>query len=228
MGFPVSFLEKEVMDQAQIVQNVAKYVEEKTIGEGSGHDWWHIVRVRNMAERIAEAEGGNLFICQIAALVHDLADDKLVDDEKQALEDIRQLLSHQGCSESDIEAIMDIIQNMSFKGGQAHQRPLSLEGKIVQDADRLDAIGAIGIARTMAYSGNKNRVIHIPNLKVREDMTVEEYRSTNGSAITHFHEKLLTLKDLMNTETGKNLAQGRHDFLELYLQQFYQEWDGKR
>lgn len=216
------------MDQAQIVQNVAKYVEEKMTGEGSGHDWWHIVRVRNMAERIAEAEGGNLFICQIAALVHDLADDKLVDDEKQALEAIRQLLSHQGCSESDIEAIMDIIQNMSFKGGQAHQRTLSLEGKIVQDADRLDAIGAIGIARTMAYSGNKNRVIHNPNLKVREDMTVEEYRSTNGSAITHFYEKLLKLKDLMNTETGKNLAQGRHDFLELYLQQFYQEWDGKR
>ncbi|MDG4513683.1 HD domain-containing protein [Streptococcus suis] len=216
------------MDQTQIVQNVAKYVEEKMTGEGSGHDWWHIVRVRNMAERIAEAEGGNLFICQIAALVHDLADDKLVDDEKQALEAIRQLLSHQGCSESDIEAIMDIIQNMSFKGGQAHQRALSLEGKIVQDADRLDAIGAIGIARTMAYSGNKNRVIHNPNFQVREDMTVEEYRSTHGSAITHFYEKLLKLKDLMNTEAGKNLAQGRHDFLELYLQQFYQEWDGKR
>ncbi|HFI0446996.1 TPA: HD domain-containing protein [Streptococcus suis] len=216
------------MDQTQIVQNVAKYVEEKMTGEGSGHDWWHIVRVRNMAERIAEAEGGNLFICQIAALVHDLADDKLVDDEKQALQAIRQLLSHQGCSESDIEAIMDIIQNMSFKGGQAHQRTLSLEGKIVQDADRLDAIGAIGIARTMAYSGNKNRVIHNPNLKVREDMTVEEYRSTNGSAITHFYEKLLKLKDLMNTVTGKKLARGRHDFLELYLQQFYQEWDGKR
>ncbi|NQR00826.1 HD domain-containing protein [Streptococcus suis] len=228
MGIPVSFWRRKLWIRHKLYKTSQNMLKKKMTGEGSGHDWWHIVRVRNMAERIAEAEGGNLFICQIAALVHDLADDKLVDDEKQALEDIRQLLAHQGCSESDIEAIMDIIQNMSFKGGKAHQRPLSLEGKIVQDADRLDAIGAIGIARTMAYSGNKNRVIHNPNLKVREDMTVEEYRSTNGSAITHFYEKLLKLKDLMNTETGKKLARGRHDFLELYLQQFYQEWDGKR
>lgn len=216
------------MNEEQIVEKIASYVQKKMTGEGSGHDWWHIVRVRNLAEKLAQAEGGNGFICQLAALVHDLADDKLVADEQEALQEVRQLLAQYGCSAQVIEEVMTIIQGMSYKGGHNNQVQLSLEGQIVQDADRLDAVGAIGIARTMAYSGHHNRVIHDPHLQVREQMTLEEYRSAGGSAITHFYEKLLKLKDLMNTETGKELAQGRHEFLELYLEQFYQEWDGKR
>lgn len=216
------------MNEEQIVKKIASYVQEKMTGEGSGHDWWHIVRVRNLAEKLARAEGGNAFICQLAALVHDLADDKLVADEQEALQEVRRLLVQYGCTAQVTEEVMVIIQGMSYKGGHNNQVQLSLEGQIVQDADRLDALGAIGIARTMAYSGHHNRVIHDPHLQAREQMTLEEYRSAGGSAITHFYEKLLKLKDLMNTETGRQLAQGRHDFLELYLEQFYQEWDGKR
>lgn len=216
------------MTKEEILQAVAQYVEQVMSGEGSGHDWWHIVRVRNMAERLALAEGADTFICQLAALVHDLADDKLVADEAEGLAQVRQLLAENSVSQKDIEQVMTIIQNMSYKGGSQHHQTLSLEGQVVQDADRLDAIGAIGIARTMAYSGNKNRIIHDPTIGVREEMTLEEYRSNQGSAIAHFYEKLLKLKDLMNTETAKKLAQGRHDFLERYLEQFYAEWDARR
>ena len=215
------------MKEEKILQEVATYVERKLSGEGSGHDWWHIVRVRKLAEKLALAEGGDSFICQLAALVHDLVDDKLVADEGLALAEVRDLLTRVGVAANQTDQVLTIIQSISYKGGNQNHLVLSLEGQIVQDADRLDAMGAIGIARTMAYSGYHGRVIHDPEVAVRQNMTLDQYRSHQGTAITHFYEKLLLLKDLMNTKTAQELAKGRHAFLEAYLDQFFAEWDGQ-
>ena len=215
------------MKEENILQEVAAYVEQKLSGEGSGHDWWHIARVRKMAEKLALAEGGNPFICQLAALVHDLVDEKLIADEKLAMAEVRDLLTRLGVSLDQTDQVVAISQAISYKGGSQNHLDLTLEGQIVQDADRLDAMGAIGVARTMAYSGYHSRVIHDPGAAVRQNMTLEEYRSHQGTAITHFYEKLLLLKDLMNTKTAKELAQGRHAFMEAYLAQFYAEWEGQ-
>jgi uncharacterized protein len=216
------------MREEKILQEVAAYVQQKLSGEGSGHDWWHIVRVQQMAEKLALAEGGDPFICQLAALVHDLVDDKLVVDENLALAGVRGLLTRAGVAADQTDQVLTIIQAISYKGGSQNHLVLSLDAQIVQDADRLDAIGAIGIARTMAYSGYHGRVIHDPEVAVRQNMTLEEYRSHQGTAITHFYEKLLLLKDLMNTKTAQELAKRRHAFMEAYLEQFFAEWDGQR
>ncbi len=216
------------MKEENILLEVATYVEQKLSGEGSGHDWWHIVRVRNMAKNLALAEGGDSFICQLAALVHDLVDDKLVADEGLALTEVRDLLTRLGVRSDQTDQVLAIIQAISYKGGSQNHLDLTLEGQIVQDADRLDAMGAIGVARTMAYSGYHGRVIHDPEVAVRQNMTLEEYRSHQGTAITHFYEKLLLLKDLMNTKTAQELAKRRHAFMEAYLEQFFTEWDGQR
>jgi len=215
------------MKEEKILQEVATYVERKLSGEGSGHDWWHIVRVRKLAEKLALAEGGDSFICQLAALVHDLVDDKLVADEGLALAEVRDLLTRVGVAANQTDQVLTIIQSISYKGGNQNHLDLTLEGQIVQDADRLDAMGAIGVARTMAYSGYHGRVIHDPEVAVRQNMTLDQYRSHQGTAITHFYEKLLLLKDLMNTKTAQELAKGRHAFLEAYLDQFFAEWDGQ-
>ena len=216
------------MKEENILLEVATYVEQKLSGEGSGHDWWHIVRVRNMAKNLALAEGGDSFICQLAALVHDLVDDKLVADEGLGLAEVRDLLTRLGVKSDQTDQVLAIIQAISYKGGSQNHLDLTLEGQIVQDADRLDAMGAIGVARTMAYSGYHGRVIHDPEVAVRQNMTLEEYRSHQGTAITHFYEKLLLLKDLMNTKTAQELAKRRHAFMEAYLEQFFAEWDGQR
>ena len=216
------------MKVENILLEVATYVEQKLSGEGSGHDWWHIVRVRNMAKNLALAEGGDSFICQLAALVHDLVDDKLVADEGLGLAEVRDLLTRLGVKSDQTDQVLAIIQTISYKGGSQNHLDLTLEGQIVQDADRLDAMGAIGVARTMAYSGYHGRVIHDPEVAVRQNMTLEEYRSHQGTAITHFYEKLLLLKDLMNTKTAQELAKRRHAFMEAYLEQFFAEWDGQR
>ena len=215
------------MKEEKILQEVATYVERKLSGEGSGHDWWHIVRVRKLAEKLALAEGGDSFICQLAALVHDLVDDKLVAGEGLALAEVRDLLTRVGVAANQTDQVLTIIQSISYKGGSQNHLVLSLEGQIVQDADRLDAMGAIGVARTMAYSGHHQRIIHDPEVAVRQNMTLDQYRSHQGTAITHFYEKLLLLKDLMNTKTAQELAKGRHAFLEAYLDQFFAEWDGQ-
>ncbi len=215
------------MKEEKILQEVATYVERKLSGEGSGHDWWHIVRVRKLAEKLALAEGGDSFICQLAALVHDLVDDKLVADEGLALAEVRDLLTRVGVAANQTDQVLTIIQSISYKGGNQNHQDLTLEGQIVQDADRLDAMGAIGVARTMAYSGHHQRIIHDPEVAVRQNMTLDQYRSHQGTAITHFYEKLLLLKDLMNTKTAQELAKGRHAFLEAYLDQFFAEWDGQ-
>ncbi|KAA9322728.1 HD domain-containing protein [Streptococcus anginosus] len=214
--------------QAKILQEARDFVYAELKDEMSGHDWWHIVRVTNNAVEIATHEQADVFICELAALLHDIADGKLNENEEVGLQKVEQWLQNHQASDAEIAHVLDIISTMSFKGGHQQKNVSTLEGKIVQDADRLDAIGAIGIARAMAYSGHIGRPIHDPDLQPRENMTLEEYRAGKSSAIMHFYEKLLKLKDLMNTDYAKQLAIGRHHFLEEYLEQFYAEWDAKK
>lgn len=215
------------MKQQEQLKAMEQYAKRVLDSDTSGHDWSHIERVVNTTKTIAKAEGADLFICEAAALLHDVIDDKIIQDPADALKELKKFLTSIEVTPEQIEAIVSIITRMSFKNHQEKQ-DLSLEGKVVQDADRLDAIGAIGIARVMCYSGSTGRPIHKPEMKPRENLTPEEYRNGESTAIMHFYEKLLKLKDLMNTDYGKKLAKGRHEFLELYLKQFYAEWDGKR
>ncbi|MGT2948872.1 HD domain-containing protein [Streptococcus devriesei] len=214
------------MDKETILASTRQFVKATLAAEASGHDWWHIARVTKTALAIAKAEGADLFICEMAALLHDMADSKLFDEDK-ALAEVEHFLTEQGLPQDQITEITSIMTGISYKGGHntAH---LSLEGQVVQDADRLDAIGAIGIARTFVYSGNHGRLIHDPSKQPRENLTLEDYRKGEDTAIMHFYEKLLKLKDLMNTAEGKRLAQGRHQFMLDYLEQFYAEWEGEK
>ena len=213
-------------DENSILQNAEKLVYDKLHMDTSGHDWWHMVRVRNIARELAEKEGANQFICELAALLHDMVDDKLIADPEKALIELKVWLVQQELVEETIKHIIQIIMTMSFKGN-GQSVPSTLEGKIVQDADRLDAIGAIGIARCMAYSGSKGRPIHDPSRTVRDNLSLEDYRSGQDIAIMHFYEKLLKLKALMNTPSARKIAEHRHKVLEDFLTEFYAEWAGK-
>ena len=215
------------MKQQEQLEAMKQYAKRVLDSDTSGHDWSHIERVVNTTKTIAQEEGADLFICEAAALLHDVIDDKIVKDPIVALKELKEFLTSIEITYEQIDAIESIITRMSFKNHK-EQQELSLEGKVVQDADRLDAIGAIGIARVMCYSGSTGRPIHRPELKPRDELTPEEYRNGESTAIMHFYEKLLKLKDLMNTKYGNELAKGRHEFLETYLEQFYAEWDGKR
>lgn len=214
-------------EQKRVAAEAEAWVRAKLDNESSGHDWRHIQRVVSTARTIAQAEGADTFICELAALLHDMADEKLNDDPFAAEQELVRWLGNSGISEQEADHVMEIIAMMSFKGGS--RAPMrTIEGQAVQDADRLDAIGAVGISRVFAYSGAKGRPIHDPSLPPRSSMTEEEYRNGRDTAINHFYEKLLKLKDLMNTTTGQELAVGRHRFMETYLEQFYAEWDGRR
>ncbi|SDX98354.1 HD domain-containing protein [Thermoactinomyces sp. DSM 45892] len=217
-----------IFTKKQILGSTQDFAYQVHHNDTSGHDFLHIERVVNNAKTIAEHTGADSFICQMAAYLHDIADEKISADPEKSKQQIIQFLIEQGLSTKDRTHIMEIITTMSFRGGANKQPPRTLEGKVVQDADRLDALGAIGIARVMAYSGHTARPIHDPSIPVRDQMTVAEYRSNRGTAITHFYEKLLKLKDLMNTDYGRHMAEGRHKVMEEYLEQFYAEWDGKR
>ncbi|WP_026477852.1 HD domain-containing protein [Alkaliphilus transvaalensis] len=210
-----------------IIENTIEYVQSQLAGEGSGHDWWHIHRVYQLTKTIAEEEKADLYISSMAALLHDLADEKLNESEALGIEKVKNWLISQSVQEEDIDIIIEIISTISFKGGNGPSLS-RLEAKIVQDADRLDAIGAIGIARCFTYGGYIGSVLHDPSISPRKSMTKKEYRDKSKSTtINHFYEKLLKLKDLMNTKTGKLMAEERHSFMECYLKQFYQEWEGK-
>ena len=213
------------MNKQTIVADTIDMVKEKLNNEGSGHDWYHIERVWKMASKLAAKEQANSYIVELAALMHDLIDDKLVSSKDEAVQEVEYWLEGAGVSSSDAERIMDIIQTISFKGGNG-RKLTTLEAQIVQDADRLDTIGAIGIARCFTYAGSKGDVIFNPELSVRESMTEKEYREGPSSAVHHFYEKLLKLKDLMNTETAKQIAEERHAFMEDFLIQFFKEWEG--
>lgn len=213
----------DLLQEQLIIKRAEQLVKDALKHDSTGHDWWHIVRVQNLAKEIGRIEECNLFICELAALLHDLADDKLVSDEKAALESIEHWLFRQGISKEERYHIMDIVENMSFKGGNQPTMN-TIEGKVVQDADRLDAIGAIGIGRVFSYSGAKGQLMYDPSIAVREVMTQEEYRKSKSTAINHFYEKLFKLKDLMNTNTGKKIAIERHLFMEKFIEQFFSEW----
>lgn len=216
---------------ARVVHAAEKYVKKILHRESSGHDWWHIVRVRRMALRIAREEKVDTFVVEMAALLHDIADRKIVGtgNEKQVLATIEHWLTKQHVPNSAIEEIMYAITHQSFlSSGLRPRRLKSKPAQVVQDADRLDALGAIGIARCFVYNGKRGSIIHDPAIKPRQKLSVREYLKDNDTAINHFYEKLLKLKGLMNTRTGKRLATHRHRFMETYLAEFYREWDGEK
>lgn len=195
--------------------------------EGTGHDWYHIDRVRKNALLILENEGlGDPFVIEMAALLHDVPDDKLNETEEAGWKKLVEYINTLGLSDCAVKHILDCIESVSFKGGRSIQLN-SLEAKIVQDADRLDAIGAIGIARTFAYGGKKGQPLYDPEITVRDDMTLKQYRSGNSSSVHHFYEKLFKLKDLLNTKAAKKIAVQRHEFMAAFLEQFYREWNGQ-
>ncbi|OJF97133.1 HD domain-containing protein [Alkalibacterium sp. 20] len=209
-----------------IINDTKQMVREKLFNEGTGHDWYHIERVWKMSLNLAEKEKANRFIVGLAALLHDLIDDKLVTNKDEAVQEVMYWLDGVGVSSTDSEKILEIIETISFKGGNSRKLH-TIEAQVVQDADRLDAIGAIGIARCFAYAGSKGNPLFDPELSVREKMTEDEYRKGKTSAVHHFYEKLLKLKDLMNTDAAKEMAEERHAFMEDYLTKFFNEWEGK-
>ncbi len=211
---------------SNIIENTKKFVKQKLEKAEAGHDYWHILRVLKLSEKIAEKEGGNMLIIKLGALLHDIADAKFHNgDETIGPQIARKFLSEQQVSEDDIEHIVKIIENISFKNSLEGQQFTSLELQIIQDADRLDAIGAIGIARAFIYGGYKNNPIYDPELKPNLKMDKETYKKGNTTTINHFYEKLLKLKDMMNTPTGKQIAEDRHRFMLQFLEQFYKEWN---
>jgi len=216
------------MDKNDVIKKTKDYVRDTLGGESSGHDWWHVYRVWKIAQHIGEKEHADMFIVETAALLHDIADYKLHGgDEEIGPRTAREWLESLQVSESEIEHICNIIRNLSFNGANVKTEMPTKEGMIVQDADRLDALGAIGVARTFAYGGHKGREMYDPNIKPVMHSSFEEYKKNNSPTINHFYEKLLLLKDLMNTDIAKQLATGRTKYMEEYLDKFYKEWEGK-
>lgn len=205
------------------IDETIEFIKNYFKNDTTGHDFYHSKRVFQLADEISKQEECDIFIIQISSLLHDVDDRKLSGDSEGLL-NTRQFLSSIHLSELQINKICDIIHEISYKGNES-LTPSSIEGKIVQDADRLDAIGAIGIARAFTYGGSIQRNIYIPDCLSKENMSAEEYYRNTGSTINHFYEKLLKLHDLMNTETGKLLAKRRHHFMEMFLDEFYMEWN---
>ena len=214
------------MNKSEILNNTVEIVKQKLKDAEAGHDWFHIERVWKNAKKIAQTESCDIFIVEIAALLHDIADSKFNDgNEEIGPETAKNILESLNLDEESINNVVQIIRNISFKGGHKYSDFNSVELQIVQDADRLDAIGAIGIARAFNYGGFKNRTLYDPEIKPDLNMSKEAYKKSAAPTINHFYEKLLLLKDLMNTESGKKLAEERHLFMEQFLNQFYKEWN---
>lgn len=212
------------MSEKQFIAQTEKFIRMHFENEGSGHDWWHIHRVRQLALKIAETEGGDSFLIEMAALLHDLDDWKLTTENDSSKTE--EWLKGSGVPEQNSNQILEIISQVSFKGAGVENKATSIEAKIVQDADRLDAIGAIGIARAFAYGGSKGRALHIPGVAHELHSDFDSYKKSTGPTINHFYEKLLLLKNLLNTKTGIEIAKNRHIFMESFLNQFFAEWEG--
>ncbi|MDT0557817.1 HD domain-containing protein [Ichthyenterobacterium sp. W332] len=212
-----------------IIENTKMFVKKTLANAEGGHDWFHILRVYNNAMLISKNEKADNLVVALAALLHDIADSKFHDgDETVGPRIAREFLVDQNVDSIVVEHVINIIQNISFSKSLDKETPWSSqELKVVQDADRLDALGAIGVARTFNYGGFKNRKIHDPDIKPNLTMTKEEYKTSNAPTINHFYEKLLLLKDKMNTQSGKRIAENRHHFMEQYLEQFFAEWNGE-
>ncbi len=214
-------MEKE-KEPKKIIADTEKYVRQEMKTDGSGHDWWHIYRVRNLALKISESEGGDPFLIEMAALLHDLDDWKFSGGGN--FTKTEKWLEALKLPKETISLLTEIIGQISFKGAGVETVPFTLEAKIVQDADRLDAIGAIGIARTFSYGGSRGRLIFDPEIKPEKHADFEEYKKSNVPTINHFYEKLLLLKDRLNTKAAGKLAESRHSFMETFLEEFFREW----
>lgn len=215
------------MDKLEIIQKTADFIAGEFESEGSGHDWFHINRVRKMAIRIGSEEGSDLFITEMAALLHDLDDWKITGSESHLPEKAKKWLFDLNVEAAISFRILNVIDEVSYRGAGVETPVKSLEAAVVQDADRLDAIGAIGIARTFAYGGHKNRLIYDPAVAPVMHDDFQSYKKSTAPTINHFFEKLLLLKDRMNTKTAKLIADKRHRFMENYLEQFFDEWGAK-
>ncbi len=211
----------------KIINDALEFVKNAFNDDYSGHDYFHTLRVYKMATKIAEQENANLKIVQLAALLHDVDDIKLSPETSVNKDRAVNFLRKHGISESMIKTICYIIGEVSFRGTDSIT-PETIEGKCVQDADRLDAIGAIGIARTFAYGGSHNRIIYDPEIKPTVNMNSDEYKNHISTSINHFYEKLFQLKDLMNTDSAKRIAKQRDDYMRTYIAEFLDEWDGIR
>lgn len=218
------------MQKKKIIAKTKAHLRAEFAKESSGHDWWHIERVLHAATVIAKGEkDADLFIVQLGGLLHDVADFKFHGgDDTIGGKVAAQWLKRAGADEGTVQKVVHIVDNVSFKGLGVKSKMRSLEGKIVQDADRLDAIGAIGIARAFAYGGHKGRPIYNPEGATKNHKSFASYKKGSDSSIHHFYEKLIHVKDLMNTKTGKRMAAARHRYIKEYLKEFHAEWDGSR
>ena len=216
------------MNQQQIIQKTSEFVKAVLADAEGGHDWWHIYRVWRLSKQIARTEDADPLIVELGALLHDIADSKFHDgDEEIGPRRAREFLVSMDLRDDVVVHVEQIVSNISFKGGNHVQSFKSKELDVVQDADRLDAMGAIGIARAFNYGGYKGRALYDPAIRPTLDMTREEYKKSDAPTINHFYEKLLLLKDRMNTATGRAMAERRHQFMERYLEAFYEEWEGE-
>lgn len=215
------------MNNSALIHKTIQFVKEKLNDAEGGHDWFHIERVYKNALLIVGNTDCDLTVVQLGALLHDIADSKFHNgDETIGPKTARFFLESENVSEDIIKHVVNIIENISYKGGNFEKKFSSIELDVVQDADRLDAIGAIGVARAFNYGGFKNRALYDPEIEPVTNMSKEEYKKNNAPTINHFYEKLLLLKDKMNTATGKQIAEERHRFMETFLAQFYAEWEG--
>ncbi|WP_404442256.1 HD domain-containing protein [Sutcliffiella horikoshii] len=207
-----------------MIHKVEEYVESIFNNDSTGHDWFHIQRVRRLALHIGKEEKANLLMVEIIALLHDVLDDKITANKDRAKDEIAELLSELPLTKLHIDEILYTIENIGFKGGNGIVLD-SLEGKVVQDADRLDALGAIGTARTFMFSGAKGQAMYDPQIETRTTMTYEQYRGEKSTAINHFFEKLFLLKDTLQTEEARKIALERHEFMKKFVDQFMKEWN---
>ena len=215
------------MELQKIINKTVEYLKENFSGESTGHDWYHIERVWKLSKSIAEKEGEmDLFVVEMGSLLHDIADHKFHNgDETIGPKRAAEYLSQFNISKEQSEKIIKIVEEVSFKGKNVVTNMSSMEGKVVQDADRLDAMGAIGVARTFAFGGSKDRPIYDPIIKPVCHTSFAAYKTSTAPTINHFYEKLLLLKDRLNTETAKIEGERRHAFMESFLTNFYQDWN---
>lgn len=213
------------MDKKQIINKTADYIKEKLLGENTGHDWYHIYRVWRNAKKIGRQEKADMFVVEMGALLHDIADSKFHDGNDEIGPRLaKEWLTKMQVDEKETKAILEIIKNSYFKGAKGKNKPRTIEGKIVQDADHMDALGAIGIARVFATGASFKRPVYDPLVKPKLHKTRAQYKKRDGTSINHFYEKLLHLKDMMNTKAGKKMAIKKDKIMRDYLKEFFREW----
>lgn len=218
-----SYLDKKEL--AELVAKVATNAKSFHTDDTTGHDWWHVYRVWNLAMHIAQREGADLLVVELAALLHDMDDHKIAGADSDNLPNAKQTLRNVDASPELESKVIEVIKQVSFKGAGVDTTPTSLEACVVQDADRLDALGAIGIARAFAYGGSKNRELYNPEEQPNLHGSFHEYKNSKGTTLNHFYEKLLLLKDRMNTKAAREIATNRHRLMEEYVENFLGEWN---